>query len=478
MKLSGQAMTEGFIAAIALAVLLLFIIAEVPIWVGLLSSGTIGLLLLDGFTLTVNALGTTAFSMVSSYSLFVIPMFILMGVLASNSGIAADIFDVARRLTRRIPGGLGVATILAAGGFSAVTGSSGATVATVGKIAVREMTRSGYKPNPSAALVAAGGTLGVLIPPSIILVIYGSLTTQSIGTLLMSAVVPGLLTLFAYSITVVVLFKAGKLTEPVSATASVGHISAGSNSTPSSTSAAMGQSTMLATTAATRTPISRRSLIGTAYTLLLFTIVIGGIYSGIFTATESGAIASAAAVIILIIRIYRRGARGTLVGILDSLREATSMSSMIFGLLIGGSVFSYFLVKSGLPSAAARMVTEAGLSSYALLGIALLLMLILGFFLDSLSILVIAIPLMYPIVAAQGLDAIWFGILTVKVIEIGLLTPPFGINVFVALGTSKLTSLEGIFKSVIPFIVTEAIVVVILIAFPALTSFLPSLVGM
>lgn len=467
-------MTEGIIAIIAIAILLLFIIAEVPIWVGLLSAGTVGLLLLDGYELTVSALGTTAYSMISSYSLFVIPMFILMGVLASNSGIARDIFDVARRLTQRIPGGLGVATILAAGGFSAVTGSSGATVATVGKIAVGEMTRNGYKANPSAALVAAGGTLGVLIPPSVILVIYGSLTAQSIGTLLMSAVVPGILTLVAYSVTVVVLFKTGKLTETLAPkVAGVAATGAGS----AELSATAGNVALARTPGLTQTGMQRKSIVGTAYTLLLFAIVIGGIYSGLFTATESGAIAAAAAVVILIIRTFRQGARRTTIGILDSFREATSMSSMIFGLLIGGSVFSYFLVKSGLPSSAARLVTEAGLSSYALLGIALLIMLILGFFLDSLSILVIAIPLMYPIVAAEGLDPIWFGILTVKAIEIGLLTPPFGINVFVALGTSKMTTLEGIFRSVIPFIITELIVIFILIAFPSLTSFLPSLVG-
>lgn len=468
-------MTEGIIATIAIAVLLLFIIAEVPIWVGLLASGTVGLLLLDGFDLTVNALGTTAYSMVSSYSLFVIPMFILMGVLASNSGIAKDIFDVARRLTQRIPGGLGVATILAAGGFSAVTGSSGATVATVGKIAVGEMTRNGYKANPSAALVAAGGTLGVLIPPSVILVIYGSLTAQSIGTLLMSAVIPGILTLIAYSVTVVFLFKAGKLTH--AAPVAVQGLASAAPGQMQSTKATSGDLALAQSQVVTRTAMPMKSIIGTGYTLLLFAIVIGGIYSGLFTATESGAIAAAAAVVILIIRTFRQGARRMTIGILDSFREATSMSSMIFGLLIGGSVFSYFLVKSGLPSSAARLVTDAGLSSYALLGIALLLMLILGFFLDSLSILVIAIPLMYPIVAAEGLDPIWFGILTVKAIEIGLLTPPFGINVFVALGTSKMTTLEGIFKSVIPFIVTELIVIFILIAFPVLTSFLPSLVG-
>ena len=469
-------MTEGIIVTIAVVVLLLFIVSEVPIWVGLLSSGAVGLLLLDGFTLTASALGTTAFSMVSNYSLFVIPMFILMGVLASNSGIAFDIYDVARRVTRTVPGGLGVATVLAAGGFSAVTGSSGATVATVGKVAVGEMTRNGYRANPSAALVAAGGTLGVLIPPSVILVIYGSLTTQSIGTLLLSAVVPGLLTLAAYAVTVVVLYKAGRLTADGRA-ASKDRPSGPSGSAGPDTAQAGGGLALARADAAPRTRVPRKSVAGTAYILLLFTIVIGGIYSGIFTATESGAIAAAVGVVILVVRTYHRGVRRTAVTVLDSFKEATAMSSMIFGLLIGGSVFSYFLVKSGLPSDAAQMVDEAGMSSYALLAVALLIMLVLGFFLDSLSILIIAIPLMYPIISAEGLDPIWFGILTVKAIEIGLLTPPFGINVFVALGTSKKTTLDGIFRSVLPFIVAEVVVILILIAFPSLTSFLPSLVG-
>ncbi|WP_017615652.1 TRAP transporter large permease [Nocardiopsis salina] len=466
-------MPEGIVVAIAIVVLLLFIVSEVPVWVGLLSSGAVGLLLLDGFTLTADALGTTAFSMVSNYSLFVIPMFILMGVLASNSGIAFDIYDVARRTTQKVPGGLGVATVLAAGGFSAVTGSSGATVATVGKVAVREMTRNGYRADPSAALVAAGGTLGVLIPPSIILVVYGSLTTQSIATLLLSAVVPGLLTLAAYAVTVVVLHKAGRLTlDDRSDPTDLPSGTAGADTARWKSGVASARSDV-----EPRTRVPRKSIAGTGYILLLFTIVIGGIYSGIFTATESGAVAAATGVVILVVRTHQRGARRTASAVLDSFKEATAMSSMIFGLLIGGSVFSYFLVKSGLPSTAAQMVDDAGLSSYALLAAALLIMLVLGFFLDSLSILIIAIPLMYPIISAEGLDPIWFGILTVKAIEVGLLTPPFGINVFVALGTSRKTTLDGIFRSVLPFIGTEIFVILLLIAFPSLTSFLPSLVG-
>ncbi|OAV62860.1 TRAP transporter large permease [Enteractinococcus helveticum] len=469
----------SLVTIIALCVLLAMIFMAQPIWLALAASGAIGLLLLDGFNVANIAIGSNTFDAVASYSLLIIPMFVLMGVLSGKAGLAEDLFAVSEKIVGKLPGGLGIATILASAGFSAVTGSSSATVATVGRIAIGEMESRGYKINSAGALVAMGGTLGVLIPPSIIIVIFGSMTGTSIGALLIACVVPAIVTVIAYSLATIVQFKRGKLTEKkitekknvstkTLVTAAVG------GSTPSSQALNIGTGTGEGLDQAPK-GLSRKNITGALFVLLIFAIVIGGVYGGLFTATESGAIAAVVALLVLIIRLRKFGVRRVTTDIRDSLVDTGAMTSMIFALLAGGAVFGFFLVRTGLPNELVRSVTSWDLNSTWIIIISLVLLLILGCFLDSYTIMIIVVPLIWPILDDMGVNGIWYGLLVVKAIEIGLVTPPFGLNVFVAAGMHKKMTPEGIFKEIFPFVLVEFAVIALLMIFPELITWLPDL---
>ncbi|MPV35568.1 TRAP transporter large permease [Georgenia subflava] len=463
------------VVIIAVVILLAFVLFEQPIWLALGASGGIGLIMLSGTGIATDTLGSVPFTTVASYSLVIIPMFILMGIVAAKAGVAEDVFAVAEKLVGRLPGGLGIATILACGGFAAVTGSSVATVATVGRIAIKQMTRHGYRANAAGALVAAGGTLGVLIPPSVILVVYAALTGESIGRLLMGGFIPGAVTMLAYSTATVILYKRGFFAEPALArTNEKALVGAGAPTTGTAGGTATGGSDDGGPRIPARQPVTKRNMIGAVYTAGLMIIVMGGMYSGLFTATESGAVAAFIAVVMLFIR-YRDRWRELPGAFKESLFDTTSLNSMIFALLIGGGVFAYFLVRTGLPSEMARAIVDANLSPTLIICVTLAVMVVLGCFLDSFSILVITIPLVYPVIDAMGVDGVWFGILVVKAIEIGLITPPVGLNVFVVAGSMKGMTPEGVFRAVVPFIVAEFATIIVLMAVPDLVTWLPDL---
>lgn len=473
--MSPEALTIVVLAAV---LLIAFILSEQPIWLGLACAGGVGLVLLEGSDVAVSAVGSAPFSATSKYALVVIPMFILMGVFASRAGVAADLFALAERATRRWPGGLGVATILACGGFSAVTGSSVATVATVGRIAIRQLTEKGYRPNAAAAIVAAGGTLGVLIPPSVILVVYASLVGESVGRLLLAGVVPGVVTMIAYAVTVVLLSVRGTyryddadraLSEVVAPADRGARAPAGEAGDPPGGRSGDGGT-------GHQGSLAWRHIAGAGYVAALFCIVIGGMYSGFFTATESGAVAAGVALLIMVARVRRSGFAGVLRALKESTVEATALTSMIFALLAGGAIFSYFLIKSGVPNQLTRDIVAADLPPVAIVIVALAIMIVLGFFLDSYSIMVITIPLMWPVMSGLGVDGIWFGILTVKAIEIGLLTPPFGINVFVVSSVSPLVTVDKVFRAVLPLVAAEFFVIALFLMFPGIVTWLPDLV--
>lgn len=461
------------IAIAALVVLLIFIFAEQPIWIGLAAAGALGLIALDGWGVAANSIGAEPFAATASYTMVIVPLFVAMGVFAARAGIADDIFVVAERVSHRIPGNLGVATLLACGGFAAVTGSSVATAATFGRVAVGRMAERGYRADAAAALVAIGGTLGVLIPPSVVLVVYASLTGTSIGKLLLAAVVPGLLTMAVYIVFVIVLYMRGFF--------NVKELTAKVERAEKRERAASLNASTVTTLERNKTvtyeapKVSGRNIVGALYTLLLFAIVIGGMYLGWFTATEAGAIAAFVALVIVIIRLSRGGAKATLGGVKDSLIESASLGSMIFALLAGGGIFSFFLLKTGIPSILTRQVVDMGLSATAVVIIAMIVLVILGMFLDGFSIMVIVIPLLWPIMSALGVDGIWFGILVVKAVEIGLVTPPFGLNVFVVSSAAPGVKPERVFAAVMPFVLAEFIVIAILMIFPQILSFLPNL---
>lgn len=489
---------------IALLVFAVCLAAELPVAIGLTAAGTVGLILHGDVSQTAATLASAAFQNTSTYTLVVIPMFILMGVLVANAGVLTDLFNLAARITRKLPGGLGVATVMSAAGFSAVTGSSAAAVATLGKICVTEMKRHGYALRFAAGIVAASGTLGILIPPSIVLVIYGVLTNESVAQLLLAAVIPGIITAIAYVITIVLVATighgvggnpdkkgAGEVHDDLKAPAP------GSGAVATADGGPRGADMTLMTGTGTIDPpdaldpaevaaveaalvggpIPRaqrlRELEAVFYIGVVFVIVLGGIYGGIFTETEAGAFGALAALFILFARSGRTEL-GLWKSLTSALKETSAVTSMLFALLIGGGIFTLFLVTARVPNDLTTWILELGLSKYMVLLIILLVLLVLGALLDGVSILLLTMPLTYPVITDLGFSGLWYGIIAVKMVEIGLLTPPFGLNVYLVAGVTR-AKVEDVFRGVVPFIIAEFCVVALLVAFPDLVTWLPEL---
>ncbi len=494
-------MDTTLMVVIALGVFLFLLAAEMPVAVGLAGAGVAGLLLNNGFEQTAATLSSAAYQATSTYTLVVIPMFILMGVLVANAGVLGNIFDLAARATRRLPGGLGIATVLSAAGFSAVTGSSAAAVATLGRLCVGEMRRHGYSVKFAASIVAASGTLGVLIPPSVVLVIYGVLTNESVGQLLLAAIIPGILTAFAYILTVVLVATLGNRKKHIDTDASVESQTADGGSggeLPRDVAVAMQANEPAVDREADREmereieqldvaagpggialakPTRRQrlqELESVFYIGVIFVVVLGGIYGGIFTETEAGAVGALVAVFVLLLRSGRTE-MGLKKSLTSALRETSANTSMLFALLIGGSIFTLFLVTARVPQELTDWIIGLDVNKYVVIAIILLALLILGALLDGMSILLLTMPLTYPLVTDRGFSGLWYGILAVKMVEIGLLTPPFGINVFLISGVVKEAKIEQVFRGVVPFIIAELCVVLLIIIFPELVTWLPDL---
>lgn len=441
---------------LVMVLLLTLLVTNVPVALALGGAGTVGIILLSGTSVTSKVLGTVPYNAVASYSLLVIPMFILLGMFALRAGLASDLFGITGQLLRWLPGGLGIATVASCAGFAAVTGSSIATVATLGKMSITEMSKRGYSKNFAAAIVAAGGTLGVLIPPSIILVIYGILTMESIGSLLIAGIIPGMLSAFAYALMV---FTRIKLNPSLLNAIEVPE-----------------QHTLAQSTAeGERTPVSIGGGISAIVQIsVLFLVVIGGIYSGLATATESGALAALIGAILVIIRHARRRG-GLLVLLRNAIEETVALTSMCFAILIGAGIFTYFLVVGRIPSDLSRWVVSLDLPPTVVVLVLVLTLLPLGMFLDSLSICVIMVPLIYHPITELGFDGIWLGVIVVKLIEIGMITPPVGVNAYIAAGSVPGLATEKVFGHLVWFVLADLGVVAVLFAFPAIVTWLPAL---
>lgn len=437
-------MGAELILIIVLSVLVVLIIAETPVGFSLAISGTLGIVLLRDWSYAANTLASTPYSAIASYSYILIPMFVLMGMLVLQAGIAQDVYASASRIFRRMPGGLGVATVAACAGFAAVTGSSVATVATIGRLSIDEMRRYGYSGRFAAGIVASAGTLGVLIPPSLILVVYGILTGESIGRLLIAGIIPGVLSAVLYGVVVISRART-EITPPE-------HLDV--EEAPA---------------------LSLRSVSAVLKILTLAGIVVGGIYSGYFTATESGAVAAMVALLMLVVTAIHRADIGW-TQIRQAFHETTSLSSMVFMLLLGGALFNFFIVSGGYARAFADWLTGFPVHPLVIVGLLLLAMIPLGMLLDGLSILLLTIPVAYPVVTGLGFDGIWFGILVVKMIELGLITPPVGINVYVVSGAAPGLTVEESFRGVLPFGLMDIVTTSLLFAFPVLVTWLPGLV--
>ncbi len=416
---------------------LLFI--GMPIAFALMLVGFVGIGYLASFNAALPVVARTTYEVAAYYPYTVIPLFIVMGGFAGSSGLTREMYRTFDQWLRKLPGGLAIATIGACAGFSAVSGSSVATAATMGTVALPEMKRFGYHPKLATGSVAAGGTLGFLIPPSIGFVVYGMLTEQSIGKLLIAGMLPGILLAVAYGSTIMVWVKMNAKLAP-----------------------------------AQLDPVSWsdkfRSLVGIWEPLALFLIVIGGIYLGIFTPTEAGAVG---ATVLFLVALWKR--RLTWENLIAALYESVRISVMVLFLVAGANVFSYFLALSTIPMQVAAWVTELEVSRYLIHVVILIIYLFLGCFLDAISMMVLTLPVIYPVVTALNFDPIWFGVIAVLMMEAGLITPPMGLNIFTVAGVSPDVPVDTIFKGVMPFLLSVIVVVALVTSFPQLALLLPKM---
>lgn len=495
-------MSAGLLIGLVVILLIVLLAIRMPVALALALSGAVGLVLLRDAEYATNQIGAIPFSQTNSFSLTIIPMFILMGIFAVKARIAEQVYAVARYAFRWVPGSLGVATVMACAGFAAVSGSSIGTAATMSRLSMTEMRRAGYPDSLAGASVAVAGTLGALIPPSLFLVLYAIMTGESVAAMLAAGIIPGLISAIAYATYIIITAKrnqaewdarAVSLDAALARAAGTGDAlaergSAAPGLTEAGTGglvpAAVGKEARAAAEnvdtsvlpgAGHRTRLRDLPMRGVVRVAILFLIVLGGIYSGFFTPTESAAVGALAAAIMLVLEYRKDGIAVMSRNFVEALKETAGTTSMVFAIVIGSAILSAFFINARLPQMATGWVEGMGLSPYLTVALLLLLLLPLGMALESISILVISVPLIYPIATSLGFDGIWLGVLIVKFIEIGMVTPPVGINCFVVAGTSN-TRVETIFRGVAPFVLLELVVVTLLFALPELSTWLPSLI--
>lgn len=449
-------MTPLAMTALAIVLIGFLILLSLRLHVGLslMAVGLVGVLFLRTTKAAVSTVANSPFSASYNYSLIIIPLFILMGVLAVQAGLAQAGFDIASRLLRKLPGGTALASLAGSGLFAAVTGSSVATVATMARVSTNAIVKAGHGIRLAAGVVCAGGTLGVLIPPSIVLVLYGVVTGESIGQLLLAGIGPGLLTIAAYAVTIMVVVQRGRARRRRRA---------------EKTGEEVVDREAVAAEEASKI---RPDLMGGLYLVVIFSVSIGTIYLGVATPTEAASFGALAALIVLMLRVKTRE---LIPQLRESLSEAVGLTAMTFLLLTGAGVFTYFLALSGASSALIDAVVSADLAPYVVLALCLAILIPLGMFLDGLSMILIAAPLLHPILTGYGFDGIWLGVLIVKVAEMALITPPVGMNAFVYSGSVKEAGLGRVFRGIVPFIVADVAVIAVLMAFPAIVTFIPAM---
>ncbi|WP_290983544.1 TRAP transporter large permease [Ferrovibrio sp.] len=407
-----------------------------PIGLALGVTGALGVATTFGFDAMLGVLQTTPFRTSASALLSTIPLFILMAELLARGSVVRDVFRLAYTCMGHLKGGLALAAVMANVGFAALAGSSTAAAAAMSKISVPEMRRYGYDDRLSLGTVAVAGTLAIMIPPSLGFILYGILTENSIGKLFLAGIIPGIITAIAYCATIYVWVSRNPGIAPKV------------------------QPFPMAERFAAMKPVWPAGI-------LIF-IVIGGIYSGAITATEAAAVGAGGA---LIISVIWGGLRWT--GITESLQATTRATAMIFTIIIGAMIFGYFMAATQVPQHLVEWVGELPLPRWGILLIIVVIYLILGFFMDQIAIVVLTLPLTYPLILSLGYDPIWFGVIIVKTTEIGLVTPPMGLNVFVAAGSVG-ARIETGFKGIMPFLIAEAIVLAMLIVIPELSLWIPN----
>jgi tripartite ATP-independent transporter DctM subunit len=430
-------MDPFLVGIIGIIVLIILLFSGLPIGAGMSVVGFLGFATLVGFKPALGILKTVPYTTFSEHSLSVIPLFILMGAFAFAAGMSEDLFRAVYTWLGHLRGGVAQATIVACACFAAISGSSLATAATMGAVALPEMKRYKYDDGLATGAVAAGGSVGILIPPSVILIIYGIITEQSIGKLFLAGFIPGIMETIFYIFTIWYLTYFRPDHGP------------------------RGPKTTFRQKAV--------SLKDTWEVVFLFIVVIGGIYRGVFTPTEAAAVGAFGTFFFALVkgRLNWQNFKESLIG-------TTRTTGMLFFIILGAMIFGYFLSVTRIPAELSSLVGELPINRYAILAIILILTLALGCIMDSMAIVLLTIPVFYPMIVELGFDPIWFGILVVRVTEMGLITPPVGMNVFIIRGISGV-SIGTIFRGVFPHLVADALQVVALIIFPQITLLLPSL---
>src|ERR1700723_1404755 len=430
-------MSNGAVALAGFVSLFTLMLLRVPVRMAMGLVGITGFGYLTGFAPALKLVGQTTMRPVTDYSFGVIPMFLLMGAFVTVSGVSRELFRAANSFVGHWRGGLGIATIAACGGFAAISGSSVATAATFSAVAYPERRRYGYPKSFATGVIAVGGTLGAMLPPSTVLAVYGIITQQDIGKLFIAGIVPGLLAIVMHMITIGIIGAARPGFLPTGPRAS--------------------WKERLAAIRDVWSP------------LLLFLFVVGGLYGGLFIPTEAGAVGAVGAFAIGLLRGKLTGAR-----ILQALLQATRTAAAVFTVLIGALCFGYFLTITQTPQHVTEFLAGLGVGRYGVLALILLMYLALGCLMDAMAMIILTVPIVFPIVTALGFDPIWFGVVIVMTVDRGLIHPPVGMNVLVLKSVIKNVNMSTIFVGVLPFVVTDIIRLVILVAFPAIATWLPT----
>lgn len=433
-------MSPPEIGLAAIAALLLLLVLRCPVALAMILTGLGGFALLASPEAALAILANGPWDVATNYAFTLVPLFLLMGNLAAQAGLSRDLFAAARRLLAGWRGGLPLAAVLASGGFSAVSGSSLATAATMARVALPEMRAQGTAPRLAAGSLAAGGTLGIMIPPSIALLLYALITQQSVEVLFLAGVLPGLLAILLYGATIAVLLRlrpelGGRAMDPE------------------------------------REPLGR-ALKPALPVLALFLLVMGGLYGGLFTPTEA---AGAGAFLTLLVALAR-GVRWP--GLRRALADTLGTTAAIFLIIIGAEIFGYLLSVSQIPAETVDLIRDLGLAPWMVLAAVLVFFILLGCVMDSLAMILLTVPVFYPLIVEAGYDPIWFGILAVVAVELGLITPPVGMNLFVISSVAPEVKSEEVMIGALPFVVADLLRLAILAAFPIIALALPGWFGL
>jgi C4-dicarboxylate transporter DctM subunit len=411
---------------------------RVPVWAALALVGFLGNVAVSGWPAAFGLAGTTPFDVGSAYTLSVIPLFVLMGEVASGTRLSSDLFAAARVVLSGVRGGLAVAAIAASACFGAVCGSSVATAATMTRIALPEMRKAGYDDGLATGSLAAGGSLGILIPPSIILVIYAAIAEQSVPKLFAAALIPGLVLTALYMLT------------------------------------AVGMTYLRLGLAPTEVAVPVRAklaaLAGPWQFLALFVATIGGIYAGVFSPTEAAAVGAFGAIVLGLV-----GRRMAWADLLSAVESTVLISCLLFMIIIGAQLFSFFMVQTNLPVLIADAAKTAGLPSPLVMALIIVAYIVMGCFLEGIGMVLISVPVFLPLVVGYGYDPIWFAVIVVIVVELGLIHPPIGMNLFVIQAQAPDVKLTSVYRGVLPFLLAPLLLTILLFAKPQLALWLPKM---